>query len=63
MNKKEQLDLYRKYKNNDLTPTGKVVILKDSERVVDKWSLRLLYAVAFLTALSGLLRLIGWVMS
>lgn len=48
---------------NDLKPTGKVIILKDNERVIDKWSLRLLYACAFFAALSGLLRLIIWVMS
>lgn len=41
--------------------TGKVVVLKDSERVIDKWSLRLLYAVALANALSGVLRLIAWV--
>lgn len=48
---------------NDLKPTGKVIILKDNDRVIDKWSLRLMYAVVFFSALSGLLRLIGWWLS
>ncbi len=39
---------------------GKFVWLGDNERVVDKWSLRMLYAVAILAALSGVLRLAAW---
>ncbi len=49
--------------SKQLRPTGKVIILKDNERVIDKWSLRLMYAVVFFSALSGLLRLIGWWLS
>lgn len=47
--------------SDDLKVTGKVVILRDSDRVVNKWTLRLMYAVVFASALSGVLRLIGWV--
>lgn len=47
--------------SDDLKATGKVVILRDSDRVVDKWTLRLMYAVVFASALSGVLRLIVWV--
>lgn len=50
------------YAKNNLTPTGKVIILKDNERVIDKWSLRLLYACVFFTLLSGVLRFIGWML-
>lgn len=48
--------------SDKLRVTGKVVILRDSDRVVDKWTLRLMYAVVFASALSGVLRLIAWVM-
>ncbi len=48
---------------NDLKPTGKVISLKDNERVIDKWSLRLLYALVFFTLLSGPLRIVGWLLS
>jgi hypothetical protein len=51
------------YAKNNLTPTGKVIILKDNERVIDKWSLRLLYACVFFTLLSGALRIVGWLLS
>lgn len=47
---------------SNLKPTGKVIILKDNERVIDKWSLRLLYACVFFTLLSSVLRFIGWVL-
>lgn len=48
---------------SNLIPTGKVIILKDNERVIDKWTLRLLYALVFFTLLSGVLRLINWWLS
>lgn len=48
---------------SNLTPTGKVIILKDNERVIDKWTLRLLYALVSFTLLSGVLRLINWWLS
>lgn len=48
--------------SDKLRVTGKVIVLKDSERVIDKWSLRLLYAVALANAFAGVLRLIAWVM-
>lgn len=47
----------------ELPPKGKVAIIKDNDRVIDKWSLRLMYTIVLLSALSWLLRLIGWVMS
>ena len=51
-----------RFKVSDLKPTGKVIILKDNERVIDKWSLRLLYACVFFTLLSSVLRFIGWIL-
>lgn len=45
------------------TPTGKVIILKDNERVISKWSYWLWMTASVLFLISFVLRLIAWVVS
>lgn len=59
---KEQYELYYSV-HLDFKPNGKVIILKDNERVVNKWSLWLMYVVVFFSALAGVLRIVNWVLS
>lgn len=45
---------------NDLTPKGKVVILKDNERVIDKWDYYLLRTISYLLLAALVLRVLAW---
>lgn len=48
---------------NDLTPKGKVVILKDNERVINKWDYYLLRTISYLLLVSLALRVVIWWLS
>ena len=48
---------------NDLTPKGKVVILKDNERVIDKWDYYLLRTISYLLLAALVLRVLAWWLS
>ncbi len=51
------------YAKNNLTPTGKVIILKDNERVISKWSYYIFQTLIALGVFQGLLRLGAWIAS
>ena len=51
------------YAKNNLTPTGKVIILKDNERVISKWSYYIFQILIALGVFQGLLRLGAWIAS
>jgi len=46
-----------------LEPTGKVVILKDNERVIDKWDYYLLRTISYLLLVALVLRVLAWWLS
>lgn len=48
---------------NDLKPQGKVVILKDNEKIIHKWDYYLLHTIALLLLASGVLRVLAWWLS
>lgn len=58
-----KVDTPNENSNNQLKPTGKVVILKDNERVIDKWEYYLLRTISYLLLASLVLRVLAWWLS